>query len=182
MIRSYRCARQAMHFDAFVIRVSASIAIGMVERVQSFNQAPYKFNVCEMVRVEEKRRRKYGRHEMKRCQARYSRAWKDAGFLWSKFPGMQGEGTACVAVAQEVGSNLLSWIRLWILCCGVWAAAHLVAFSIPYSSPFSSLWSIILVLTLRCRQPYNYSIIFRHGLANSLPDGNTHFDPARSGY
>lgn len=50
--------------------------------------------------------------------------WPEGGIpsvLWSKFLGMQGEGTACVAAAQEVASNLLSWIRLWILHRSVWA-------------------------------------------------------------
>lgn len=96
-------------------------------------------------------------------------------FLWSKLPGMQGERTACVAVAQEVESNLLSWIRLWILCCGVWAAVRLAIsprhspLSLVHSRPSVFLSFCSLSLS-RCLRPYNYSTIFRDKLANSLPN------------
>lgn len=176
---AFRCARYAS------VRLDRDCR--MVGRVQSPSKPNYSQCVCETVkRMKEKWRRKYGRREMKRYR-RDIPAQKDAASLWSKLPGMQGEGTACVAVAQEVESNLLSWIRLWILCRGVWAVAaavRLVAFSIPrLCIPLSSnTVGPRPSLSPLHRRPYNYSSIFRDRLANSLPDRTTHFDPARSGY
>lgn len=151
-LASYHCTRRTMYFDAFVTCFNRGCRT--VECVQSPNSVHA--SVCEMTKMEEKR--DAGSTGVVRWNVeRDILAQKDAGSLWSKLSGMRDEGTACVAAAQKVESNLLSWIRLWILYRGVWAAVRLVApspssvfsfLSLSLSSPSPSTLALLSPPTL----------------------------------